>query len=395
MEFARILNLNENVVYSILKRLNREDYDINMKILVAVVDYPNLKGEKSLYFVHVRNLVYQKSDIEVTVLNFSSECEYLIDGISVITKDDFIKNRKNIKYDALVSHAPNLRNHFKFLVKYGVDFERKFFFFHGHEILKVSRYWPTPFYFQSPKKRFIYHVRLPYDVLKLFVWRRYFKKNISDIYFVFVSEWLMKQFEENVKVGAEVMDGRSIVIHNGVGKIFEEREYITDKERLYDFICIRGGAVDNSIYCIDMVLKIAEVNPGKKFLICGKGKIFDYMKVPQNVQVLDEILEHDEIMMLLNDSKCALLPTRMDTQGVMACEVATFGIPLITSNIPICQEIFRGFGNVKMIDNDNYKVDLSILLDELTKGVPYEKNEKYFKVNTSCKEMALLTKQIK
>ena len=35
------------------------------------------------------------------------------------------------------------------------------------------------------------------------------------------------------------------------------------------------------------------------------------------------------------------MPTRADAQGVMACEMATFGIPLITSNIDVCKEVFK------------------------------------------------------
>ena len=51
--------------------------------------------------------------------------------------------------------------------------------------------------------------------------------------------------------------------------------------------------------------------------------------------------------------------TRRDTQGVMSCELVTYGIPLITSNLPICKEIFGKIPNVVYIDNENENVNLS------------------------------------
>lgn len=57
------------------------------KILVAVVDYPNKTGNIAMAFVHTRNLYYSKRKIHVTVLNFSAQYDYTIDGIDVITLD--------------------------------------------------------------------------------------------------------------------------------------------------------------------------------------------------------------------------------------------------------------------------------------------------------------------
>ena len=47
------------------------------------------------------------------------------------------------------------------------------------------------------------------------------------------------------------------------------------------------------------------------------------------------------------------MPTRTDAQGLMMCEMAAFGIPLITSNIPVCHvpAILKYTRNVYYIGN--------------------------------------------
>ena len=56
---------------------------------------------------------------------------------------------------------------------------------------------------------------------------------------------------------------------------------------------------------------------------------------------------------------------RADAQGVMACEMATFGIPLITSNIDVCKEVFEGFENVAFIDNNDENTDIKSIFKKI------------------------------
>jgi len=149
--------------------------------------------------------------------------------------------------------------------------------------------------------------------------------------------------------------------------------------------------MDNSCYAIDIVNELAKNNPEYRFLIIGKGKYFEHNNKASNITLIDKVLKHNEIIEFLNQSKCALMPTRRDTQGLMACEIATFGIPLITSNIPICHEIFDSFQNVTFIDNNDIdKNDLKKLYESISgkKG----KNDKYFYKNTCSKEIELFNK---
>ena len=73
-------------------------------------------------------------------------------------------------------------------------------------------------------------------------------------------------------------------------------------------------------------------------------------------------MNHDEIVEMLNLSRYALMPTRTDAQGLMMCEMAAFGIPVITSDIPVCHEVFDGFKNVFFISNDELAQSLSSFL---------------------------------
>ena len=90
---------------------------------------------------------------------------------------------------------------------------------------------------------------------------------------------------------------------------------------------------------------------------------------------------------LLNKSKCALMPTRTDAQGVMACEMATFGIPLVTTDLPVCHEVFDTFTNVQFINNDE-QINCEKLLKQCRTA---EKNKLYFIKNTIEKEIKNLT----
>jgi len=42
----------------------------------------------------------------------------------------------------------------------------------------------------------------------------------------------------------------------------------------------------------------------------------------------------------------------------MSCELVTYGIPLITSDLPVCREIFGNLTSVSYINNDVNQVDL-------------------------------------
>lgn len=359
-------------------------------LLIAVEDYPDLKGGMSLYYVHSRNIRYIKEGISVTVLNFSTVEDYTIDSIKVICEKTFRKNIMNEKYSILLLHAPNIKNHYRFLREYGENFPKYVFFFHGHEVLRCSKVYSRPYQYVN-RNRVVEWIRDIYDLIKLKLWYRIFHKCYLKSEFVFVSYWMYKEFVRWVKLERSYLKGRTHIIYNCIGKEFEKKTYDYTASKCYDFLSIRSN-FDGSKYGVDIICNIAEEHPELKFCLIGKGKYFEYNKKPENLDVIFKFLAHDEMIKYLNMAKCALMPTRTDAQGVMACEIATFGMPMITSDIPVCKEVFENFDNVRFISNDKKNNKIEEKYEDIIKNQQYLKNEKYFEKNTTAKEIMLFNK---
>jgi hypothetical protein len=243
------------------------------------------------------------------------------------------------------------------LKKHADSFERMFFFFHGHEVLMINEVYPKPYDYMIKDGKGSIVTQDIYDKLKLWIWHHYLKKIAYKSEFIFVSNSLYKEFQKYVKLTTKDLCSNVHIINNSVGKIFEEKSYSFDCDKEYDFITIRNN-MDSSTYCIDLICMLAEKNPDLKFLIIGKGKIFEHIQKPNNVTWINKFLQHDEMLKCINLAKCALMLTRRDTQGVMSCELVTYGIPLITSDLPVCREIFGNLTSVSYINNDVNQVDL-------------------------------------
>lgn len=362
-----------------------------MRILVLATNYPTPDGQVSSRFIHTRNLIYKNEGIDVFVLSFRAKTNYKIDGINVYTLKTFEETLKHKNFDILLSHAANLRNHYKFLKKYDKFFNEILFYFHGHEVLITSQIYPKPYNYIKKDSVIIKLIKEIYDRFKLKIWQRYFIKNYTKCQFLFVSRWMYSMFVKFNKIKPCYIQDRTHIIYNCIGDDFEYNTYNKASEKIYDFITIRND-IDGSKYCIDVVCNIAENNSKYKFCLIGKGKFFQFNKKPDNLVWIDKNLDHYEIIEFLNKSKCALLPTRTDAQGVMACEIATFGIPLITSNIDVCKEVFEGFDNLGFIDNNELNIDITSIFDNLVNKKYISKNESYFKKNTVGQEIELFRK---
>lgn len=355
-----VLSKKENL----RKIIKLKGYWLMKNILVLVQDYPNNSGGVALMYVHVRNKYYIQHDINVTVLNFSASDDYIIDNIKVITEDTYKK--ENIKYDVVVSHAANIKNHYRFLKKYDNRFEHMIFFFHGHEVVMVNEVYPKPYDYMKKDNWIRIQAQNCYDRFKLLLWHKYYKKIAYKSEFVFVSNSLHNEFQKYVKLSDDDLKGHVHVINNSVGKVFEENSYNYESNKKYDFITIRNN-MDSSTYCIDLICRFAEKNPELKFLIIGKGKIFEHIHKPNNVTWINKFMQHNEILKCVDSAKCALMLTRRDTQGVMSCELITYGIPLITSDLPVCREIFEKVPYVTFVNNEIENENFSQIYTDVLK----------------------------
>lgn len=355
-----------------------------MRFLILATDYPNTHGGMGLAYIRTRNVYYQTHGVDVDVLNFSSKEDYEIDGIKVYSLHGYKKYLAKTNFDLLISHASNLRNHYLFLMKYAERFPKIVFFYHGHEVLNINRVYSKPYPFV---KRNLIKEKCQdlYDSLKFFVWRNYINRHYKKLYHVFVSHWMKDEFMHWVHPNLSSLEDRSFITYNSVGEVFEKEMYTKDLEKAYDFVTIRG-MLDKSKYAVDIVNELAKRNSSRKFLLIGKGSFFKHNLKADNLTWIDGLLSHEEMLAVLNSAKCALMPTRTDAQGVMMCEMATFGLPLITSDIPVCHEVFADFEGVGFIDNENYNnCDLSVIYDNLKDKSA--KNSKYFYSTIMSKEL--------
>ncbi|MGD6961106.1 glycosyltransferase [Fictibacillus phosphorivorans] len=263
----------------------------------------------------------------------------------------FEKSEKD--YQILISHAPNIKNHIKFINKYSKGFSKIIFVIHGHEVLPLNKYYPRNYnYERSHLKKM---TQLIYDKYKLRtlskIFNKLFEQNKVKIFFV--SSWMKEHFLRNIETNLDKVNSNSEIIFNAANEAFINNIYEFDNDNyLADFITIRP--LDQPKYGIDLIVKFAENNPKNTFHIYGEGRYFDYHAIPNNVKLFKRFIEQKDIPYLLNKYKCALMPTRLDSQGVMVCEIATYGMPCITSDIPICREMLKDFPNVKFISNSEF-----------------------------------------
>lgn len=357
-----------------------------IKALVIVTDYPGEGRAEAHRFVHVRNKYYLSCGIDITVLNFAAEKDYTYEGIRVISSKTYKGNC--FDYEILVSHQPNIRQHYAFMKKYGDRFKHFILFFHGHEVLRFSKVYPRPFPYvtQSKIKLLMQDV---YDLFKLKIWHNYIPRIINKSSLIFVSKWMLDEFIKATKTDLSIIQGHYDITYNCVGRDFEINDFNYQTNKQFDFITIRSN-IDGAKYCIDIVNNLAKNNPDARFLVVGKGRYFDYNEKAANLTWEDRSLNHTEIIQVLNTARCGLMPTRTDAQGLMMCEMATFGMPLITSDLPVCHEALDSFINVAMISNTELPSNLLEICERLESGEPFPKNKSYFNENTSAHEVKVI-----
>lgn len=356
-----------------------------MKILVLVKDYPTA-DQVGAMFVHTRCKQYVQQGVNVCVVSASNEENYVYDGIPVYTSNYYTENLRSEHFDLLVSHAPHVDFDVPFLERFSSDFDHIVFVFHGQEVLFKRFVYSAPYPYM--RKKFLNTLREDYyDICKLRKIRSFFRNIKVKSEFVFVSNWMHDEFVR--WIGYEPKkEAKSHVIYNCIGKEFETNSYDCNTVKQYDFIAIRSN-FDGSKYCVDIICELALLYPQYTFLLIGRGNYFKHNIKPKNVTVEYALLNHEQVIDKCNSATCALMFTRTDAQGVMACEIATFGMPVITSDIKVMREVFEGFENVILLPNNAKKIDLETVYSEIKQHTNPSKNEKYFEKNTSLKELEL------
>lgn len=316
------------------------------KVLILSQAYPSEDNIYNNSFVHSRNIEYLKLGIQVDVINFLAQESYTYERINVFTK----KSKIDVSaYDAVVSHAPNIKNHYIFIKKKLNKIKSLVFVFHGHEALYVHDYYPKPYPWEGEESFTKVKLRYAYDFIKLKLLKSLMKNTKSKS--IFVSNWMKSEGFKclGIKNESEV---NYKIINNPINFAFYNNSYKPEEEKLADYIAIRP--LKGSKYAVDLVVEFAKNNPGQSFHIYGKGPLFDNIIKPENITVFSNFIEQKNIPELLNKYSAAIIPTRLDAQGVMMCEMVSYGMPTIVSDLPVCHEMLDGFENCTFIANDNF-----------------------------------------
>lgn len=344
-----------------------------MKILILTENYPSSRDNYGDWFVHTRCLQYLQEDISIDVISFQSSENYTFEGVNVFQPNEYLNLNRNV--DLVISHAPNLKHHIKFLLKYDNSIPLVFFF-HGHEVMKTTEYYPKPYDFDKKLnlKEILHKIYDPFKLLllKYYIFNNFKKRNMK---LIFVSKWMQDVAIKCLSLNHEQKNRlleKSNIIPNGVNSVFISKNFDFHTYKKADFITIRP--FDNPKYAIDIVYNIAKNNPQYTFHIYGKGNFFKFYPHLSNLEVFENYIQQKEIPEVLNNYKYALMPTRLDAQGVMMCEIATYKMPLITSDISICKEMLKEFSNVQFIPNTLEKFEFE---DYIPSYVDAEKNTKF------------------
>ncbi|CAH1584919.1 glycosyltransferase family 4 protein [Vibrio owensii] len=328
-----------------------------MSILVLSQTYPSETSPYQMMYVHNRCSEYIKLGHSVTVLSFSAKEPYEFKGVNVVTEKYFYENLSIRDFTSVVSHAPNVRNGFRFLYKYKP--KNIILFIHGHEALNYLNYYPGEYTDRKVRNKLIVKLskifRYIYEKIKLRVFNIFVRRFSRCLKIVFVSDWMRRHYIKNVGELPHAVS--NAIIPNSCNQCFFTNSWnCGDKE--YDFVSIRP--LSGRKYAVDVIVDLANKYPKLKFALYGKGNAFKYINKPDNLDVFEIFVQPEQIPDILDRAKFALMPTRLDAQGVMMCEMATYGIPLITSDISVCKEVFQSFDNVFFINNENPSFDFDL-----------------------------------
>ncbi|WP_169817448.1 glycosyltransferase [Caryophanon tenue] len=313
-----------------------------------------------------------KHKLKFKVVSMEAKSNYTFEEVDVITKRSFeslIDMKKISSDDVIICHAPNLRNHLKLVNLIYKSVKKIIFIFHGHEVLRINEYYPPNYKFKRTNifKKLLIET---YDFLKLKVMRNFLHKlnKFNKIEVVFVSKWMLENAEKSLKMNFK--NFKTHIINNNANFHVISKNYSKEKS-LADFITVRP--LDDSKYAIDQVVSFAYKNPNYTFHIYGKGDYFIHNSKPSNMNIINEFIHPKDFPNLLNQYKYALMPTRLDAQGVMMCEMAVYGIPTITSDLEVCKEMLGNFKNVYLASQSFFENKVN---EEILQEISNQKSDK-------------------
>lgn len=326
-----------------------------------MVDY--YPSENNIYangFVHTRVLKYinEGHDVDVYCLSDDNSKDYKYESVRVKNAGkEKIKEYINSEYyDAIFTHMPGAS-----LMKILLDIDdiRIVLWLHGS-----SSVWTFYLYPYDGSNLFKNALRLINRFRMDLIRRVYLKKMIQkkNTFFVFVSEWMKDHTERFVNYK---FNKNYSIIYNPVDEDIFTFKLRTDK--IKDVVCVRPHK--SSKYALDLVIK-AFSNSKYTVHIYGDGPYFEKNKklaeeYKSNVVFHKRFFTQKELGKLYQDYNLGIMLSRLDAQGVSACEMQMTGLPIITSDI-IGNEEFKTRGMFR-IKNNNYS-EIEGIIDQINEN---------------------------
>lgn len=341
-----------------------------MNIAILTELYPEEGNLYSGMYIHTRISEYQKNGNNCIVFR-SANCqnrEYIFEGIKVYlgNKDYILSKIKNYSPDIFCLHAPNPGEKL-FIIK-NFPNAKTLCWIHGLDTMSGAFSYQYTGNFLLHPFRFI--LRAYEDIRKIITWHLFIDRMNPRM--IFVSEW-MKRTAQNFlfkKIN------NSTIIPNPIDEDifkFKQRDGIIKK-----IICVRPHdkrkgsdiavkAFKNSKYTLDFYGKGELLKKNKELA----------KKINSNVIFYEKWFASHDLNSLLNNYDLAVMPTRMDAQGVSVCEMNMNGLVVITSDLPLGHKEYATRGTF-FLPHNNFNVEK--VIDKINK-------------DNSLKELSLLAHQ--
>jgi len=330
-----------------------------MKIAIITSRYPSKNNPYNHMFVHTRSLFFIKEKNVQLKVYVPSETEenYTFDNVKVI-KTSALKIAKEIlNFDIVYIHLLNIYPKkmidgwliYKSIIENNVTTAM---YLHGSE---VQRYESRSFdYDFSIKESLKFFYKNFYFIPKM---RKFIKsiKNRKNVIFLAPSKWMIEEAEKNLLLKLNNYK----IIPNGIDtNLFK---FIDSYENRYKLLTIRP--LSSNKYAVDIAIKIMKyLPPIFKLDIYGEGKLRKKLEslikkynLEDRVRIINKFIDRKDLPNVISKYGIALMPTRMDAQGVTMCEMMSPGLLTVSSYSSAIPEFIIDEINGVLFNNNNPK----------------------------------------
>lgn len=305
-------------------------------VLLVTPGYPSEENKYLCAFIHSRVQGYKGNNFNVDVLmvtkyNLDNITFYNFEGINVCYGNYFFLRKLLLQklYKKILIHFidPSL---LKILEMTNLSNTQVLIYSHGVD---------TTYRDLTLQKNYQYEINNKDEFVKCFNDKDNTIKRLnskSNIKFIFVSNWLFKEAEEKLNIKFQ---NHSIVPCFIDNKLFSNTK---NNLELRKKILIIRPQYNLSTYSVDICVRtILELSRKPyfndlEFSVYGDGTEHWWLTQPisrfSNVHLYNTFLNHNSLKNVFDNHGVLLIPSRYDTQCVIACEAAMNGLVLISSN---------------------------------------------------------------